>query len=156
MLLANCFTGSLEYQAFSFILLNPVVLGKDEVTSSNLVISSTDQPEMVDLFLYSCTKIARIPCKCISYTAKPVSGLLNFQLNAGNFDVRRFSVHGPRRLADSATTAESIRDSVGVFAGRCSCHRLLNARFAGPDRNSLPPFSPTPAFPNPEPHCNCS
>ena len=93
------------------------ILGKDEVTGSNPVISSIDQPEMVGLFLYPCTKIVCTTCKCISYTAKPASWLLNFQLNAGNFYLRRFVVLGLHRLADLAATAEPIRDSAEVFAG---------------------------------------
>ena len=93
------------------------ILGKDEVTGSNPVISSIDQPEMVGLFLYPCTKIVCTTCKCISYTAKPASWLLNFQLNAGNFYLRRFAVHGLHRLADLAAAAEPIRDSAEVFAG---------------------------------------
>ena len=68
---------------------------------------------MVDLFLRSCTKNALTPRKCILYIANPASGLLNFLLNAGNFDVRRFRAHGLRRLADSAAAAEPIRGSAG-------------------------------------------
>ena len=37
---------------------------------------------MVGLFLFTCTKIVRTACKCISYTAKPASWLLNLQRNA--------------------------------------------------------------------------